>query len=257
MMTLVEAEVNKFNDPDLDSTDWNTVLNDLQRAINKLQVMRAVHKFERVSKEVMDMILQASMNGESTGKKIVAIKHTISDRDTLRTIELRYSIPWQDILDYNGITVAEFYSRKEIDIPFPLSVTRNATLGIAVFGDQSGSKILGTGLPNELSIDTDTNDLHVLSAEDNFLQAIRNISIAEHGDLPFYESYGLDLKIGEDYPTQVKDSMLQLKIADGFAADPRVKSVNITDIKRLDNAVTIGCSIEALTGQSVQVNTPL
>jgi LysM repeat protein len=248
----IEAEASKLEDSDFDAVDWGGILWSIQDAINNSQILNAVHKFERLSKEQMQALFAAQAAGESTGKIVVVVVHTIRQTDTLRSIELEYGVPWQDILDYNGMTANEFNTLEEIKIPIHVDVTSRASKEILVFGDQTGLNILGRDLPNEL-VEDSSGDLKVLEPVDAFAQAMDNLAKARRGDLPYYENWGLDLRLDEDWPAEAFDSALQLRVAQGFSADPRVKNVSVLEITRDGTAVKIRVEIEPLQGPSLIV----
>lgn len=250
--TSVEREMAKVEDPEYDATDWHGILHNIRVAVDELYKMKNIHTFERVSREHLSLIFTQFMEGDSSGKIIVNVTHTIRDFDTLRSIERLYGVDWVNILDHNKITTDEFAELDEIIIPVPIELSRRASKEIPVFGDQTGYNILGRDLPNELTEDNN-GDLKVLEPVETFAQGMKNLAVAQKGDLPYYEDWGLDLTVGEDWPADTYESVVQLRIAGGFAIDPRVREVRPLNITRQGVSVNAEVEIVPVFGESVTV----
>jgi hypothetical protein len=249
---LVDTERLKVMNPELDENqNWYDTLWNIQNSINQQQLMLAVHKFERISKEKMQALFTHSTVGESTGKSVKSVVHIKRDFDTLRILENQYGVAWQDILKFNSMTSADFENAKTILIPIPVDIENNANKDIPVFGDQEGLKILGTDLPIELIAD-DSGDLLVLNEQDSFAQLIKTISETEKGDFPFYENFGLQLQVGEQVPAEAVESMMQIKIFDGFKQDPRIKEVEIQSITQSNTSRNATVIIHPVVGEAIK-----
>ena len=249
----IERDAKKDANPDFHATNWDDLLWSIQEEINNLHVMGAIHMFERLSKVQMQALFAAQTRGESTGKIIVPIEHALRTFDTLRSLQLEYGVPWQDVLVYNNVAAKDFSSQATIKIPLPVDISSRAK-NIPVFGDQSERNILGRDLPNEL-IEDSSGDLKVLGPEDTFVQAMNNLAQTLKGDLAYYEEYGLDLRVGEDWPSEAYDAAIQLRISQGFQADPRVKALKVLDVLRQGVSLNIKVEIEALQGPAIIVST--
>jgi len=255
MYAAIERE---SQDDDLAVGDWLTALWQLQNAINKLTIASAIHRFERVTKDQMLALFRAQGEGKSTGKVILSIPHTLTAFDTLRSLELKYGVEYPEILQYNNLTSEEFETLQPgtmISIPVPVSILQK-TLDIPVFGDQTGENILGRDLPNAVVEGTD-GDLKVLEPRDSFVQAINNLSLSQFGDLPFYETYGLNLQAGGDLPRDAEDALAQINIINGFSNDPRIKTFELLDIVREQTALRISAQITPIKGEPITIPTAI
>ena len=243
-------------EPDFDpSIDWANILFRLQNTINNLYNIKAVHKFQRVSQEQMQSLFAAYINNESPGKIIVGFTHTLRSFDTLRSLEVQYGVPWQNILAYNNITASQFATQETINIPVPIDLSLRASNNIAVFGDQTNEAILGADFPNDIQEDS-TGDFKVLTPSETIKQGVQNLSTAQQGDLPFYESWGLNLILAEEVPSDTVESFLQLRILEGFSIDPRIDTVEVLETVKQGNTITISVQIKPIQGDNFNVAIP-
>lgn len=247
----------EITDPDYDPTiDWNDVLWKLQNSINNLQKAKTIERFQRVSRAQMESLFSAYINAESPGKIIVGFVHNIREFDTLRTLEIQYGVPWQNILAFNNITASEFETLTTIQIPVPIDLAIRASNDIAVFGDQTNDLILGKDFPNEIAEDTD-GDFKVLTTSETIKQGVQNLSVAQQGDLPFYENYGLNLELAQDVPADSVESFIQLRILEGFSIDPRIQAVEVLETTKTQNAVNVTVEIRPVQGENFNIPIPI
>jgi len=249
----VKIAMEQIANPQYDTNDWYGALWDIQNTINQLQVMANVHKFERVSQDQMKAIFTSFDNGTPSGKTVVSIAHTITDFDTLRSLEVKYGIPWQTILDFNNISPSDIATGMAIDIPVQVNIMPNASTQIAVVGDQSGLNILGADLPDEI-IDDGNGDLLVLDPLTSFQQAIDNLITTQKGELPYYEDYGVDLILPEQYPVEVQESMIQVRLNEALSAEPRIKQITILDVSKTGNTIQASLQVQPLVGEPINAN---
>lgn len=236
---------------DYDRTNWSEAIWRVQNAINRLRVAEKADRFERVTPEQMATIFRAYDAGQPTGKVVISVPHKITDRDTLRLLEWRYGTFYTRILTYNGLDAGSFYALAPgttIQIPVEADVT--TAKDVAVFGSQSGQNILGRDLPNVLAEGAD-GDLAVLEPVETFEQSMRNLALSIRGDVPFYETFGLDLQAGADYPQEAILSLVQVKVLNGFMQDPRVKNIDVLDVTREGNGLSVKVQIQPLQGGAV------
>jgi hypothetical protein len=73
------------------------------------------------------------------------------------------------------------------------------------------------------------------------------------GDVPFYETFGLDLEAGDDYPPETILSLVQVKVLNGFMQDPRVMNIDVLSVTRDGNSLSVGVQVQPLQGGSVFV----
>jgi Protein of unknown function (DUF2634)/LysM domain len=249
----VKISMDQIENPEYDSNDWYGALWGIQNTINQLQTMANVHKFERVSQDQMQAIFTSFDNGTPTGKTVVSIAHTITDFDTLRLIEVKYGIPWQNILDFNNMSPSDFVIGAVVNIPVQVNIMPEASTQIAVVGDQSGLNILGADLPDEI-IDDGNGDLLVLDPLSSFQQAVDNLITTPKGELPYYEDYGVDLILPEQYPVEAQESMIQVRLNEALSADPRIKEITILDVSKSGNTIQASLQVQPLVGEPINAS---
>ena len=253
MKATLEANAPAGDLADFDTTNWSDAIWQVQNAINQLRIAGAADRFERVTREQMQTIFRAYDAGEPTGKVVISVPHFVSDRDTLRLLEYRYGVAYDTILQYNGFSASSFYALAPgATILIPVEADVTTAKDIAVFGDQSGQNILGQDLPNQLSAGAD-GDLQVLAPVETFQQAMQNLALSIRGDVPFYETFGLDLQAGADYPPEAILSLVQVKVLNGFMQDPRVKNINVLSVTRNGGSLSVQVEIQPLQGETVFV----
>ncbi len=248
----VIVAASQAEDPDLDATDFSQTAANVETAISQLQTLLAAHRFERVSQSQLLAVFRAFDEGNATGKIIVPIDYTVSSADTWRSIEQRFGISWQAIADYNQMQSSDLTAGGVIQIPFPVVLTESVAKNILVFGDQSGYNILGADLPS--SVEALNGDLKVLEPKDSFAQHMQNMAVTDQGGLPFYESYGLDTGVGEDFPPDTVEATLQVKIASAITADPRVKEIEFLTVERdPENPTAVTASVQIVPLQGLPI----
>jgi hypothetical protein len=252
LYAAIEYQRERIPNADFDTVDWAGLLWQIQSQINQLQLMDSIEQFERMSESNMQALFNAITNGEPAGKITVSLTHTVSTIDTPRSLELKYGVPWQQILDYNHISSSDFKSQVTIQIPLPEELTPGPANGIPTFGDQSGYNILGTDIVDTLDIED--ADFLVLDPVDSFAQCMKHLTNSARGDQPFYETYGLDLVANEQNPQAAQNSVLQLKIQQGYSSDPRVRQVDVVSITKTGVALSMEVRITPLVGSSITQN---
>ena len=234
-------------DPDLVSDDYSGAIFQMQNAVNKLEIMKNVHKFEKVSKEQMQYLFSSYDAGLGGGKIIIDIEHIVTSYDTTRTIERKYNIPWSKIQDYNNIVPSQLYPTLVLRIPITINLNQVVIQDVPTFGSQQGNNILGTDLPNELEEDSE-GDLKVLSNEDSFLQSVKNAFAMLPGSLPYYEEVGFNPKLSDDYNAEERESILQLRILDALSGDKRVQDAEISDGVKQGVSLGFKLTVKAISG---------
>lgn len=256
MYTDIQREMAKSEHPAYDVTDWYGILTNIRRAIDALNRMKNVHMFEKVSKQQLDALFSAHSIDASTGKIVIGVEHTIAEYETLRSIERLYGVSWREILEYNDITAAEFEGVDTIIIPIPINNLRRATNNIMVFGDQTGLNILGKDLLEELA-DNEDADLKVLDPANSFKQNINHLSNSSKGTIPYYEDYGMDIDVGEDWGAEAYESIIQIRVMESLRKDPRVKEVRTPSLSRDGNKVNVTVEIVPFVGDAITLRRSL
>ena len=224
------AQADLIEDPELDAKNWSEILLSLQQAINALKVMAAIHQFEQMSKERVEAALLAYEQGIGGGKEFMPARYIVTGFDTWRSLEKKFGVSWEYILQYNCKQSSELVAGETLKIP-TLSAQQRSAGDVFVLGDHADELVLGRDLPNTLLVGSD-GDLFVLEPKESFQQSMNNRLLAERGELAFYESFGTDLMIGEDYPQEAFDSMMQLRVAESVTSDERVSGMSILDVSR-------------------------
>ena len=240
-------------DPDLSSNDYSGQIFAVQNAVNQLEVLDNIHKFERITKEQMQYIFSSFDQGLGGGKVIIDMEYTVASYDTTRTIERRFNISWTKIQDYNNILPSQLTAGTKIRIPIEIPISQIAIQDIPTFGDQQGNNILGTDLLNDLTEDPVTGDLAALSNEDSFQQSIQNYFDILPGSIPYYEDVGFDPKVSDDIGEQEKESILQLRIINVVSGDARIKNVDISDGVKEKTNLNFKLTVTAVSGNKTAI----
>ena len=250
--TDITREMNKSVHPAFEETDWYGILANLRTAIDVLNKMKNVHMFERVSKEQLDQLFSAHSIDASTGKIVFGITHNIASYETPRSIEVLYGVSWVDILEYNDITAEEFESLDTVIIPVPLERLKSATTNIMTFGDQAGLNVLGKDISETLEED-DTGDLKALAPAESFAQNINNLANSQKGSIQYYEDYGMDIDVGEDWAEEAYEGLIQIRIMSSLKKDPRVKEVQVPVLRRESNKIYAEVVIIPFVGDAITI----
>jgi hypothetical protein len=237
----------KDEDHDLLSDDYSGSTYQMQNAVNQLEVLKNIHKFERVTKEQLQYLFSSFDAGLGGGKIIVDIEHVVTSYDTTRTISQKYNIPWQIIQDYNNISPSQLVPASIIRIPVQIELSQLSLQDISTFGSQQGNNILGTDITNTLDADNG-GDLKVLSNEESFKQSIQNRLSMTPGSFPYYEEVGLDFKLNDESSIEERESVLQLRILNTLADDRKIQNVDITDGIRDKTSLNFSLIITAISG---------
>lgn len=111
LQAIIENHIALIEDPELDQVDWPRIMQKIEQSVNALQLLRSIHMFERMTKAQLEEIFRSqNMEGGGQGKVILTTTHEITKLDTPRTLEMKYGIAWEDILEYNNMTTDDFYS---------------------------------------------------------------------------------------------------------------------------------------------------
>jgi hypothetical protein len=241
-------------DPDLADNDYSGQIFAIQNAVNQLEVLDNIHKFEKITKEQMQYILSSFDSGLGDGKIIIDLEYTVTSYDTTRTIEQKFNLPWIKIQDYNNILPSQLIPLLKIRIPLEVPISQIALQNVPTFGDQQGNNILGTDLPNELKEDPISGDLAVLSNEESFKQSIQNYFTMLPGTIAYYEEVGFDPKVSDEHNEEERESILQLRIINILASDTRIKNVDISDGVKSGTNLNFALTITAVSGNKMVIS---
>jgi len=241
-------------DPDLVNNDYSGQIFAIQIAVNQLEILDNIHKFEKITKEQMQYLFSSFDAGLGGGKVVIDMEYTVTSYDTTRTIEQKLNIPWARIQDYNNILPSQLIPLMKIRIPIEIPISQIAIQDVPTFGDQQGNNILGTDFPNELVEDPVTGDLAVLSNEESFRQSVQNYFTMLPGSFPYYEEIGFDPKVSDEYNAEEQESILQLRIINTLSDDKRIRNIDITDGIKNDNAINFKLTITAVSGNKTAIS---
>jgi hypothetical protein len=241
-------------DPDLVNNDYSGQIFAIQIAVNQLEILDNIHKFEKITKEQMQYLFSSFDAGLGGGKVVIDMEYTVTSYDTTRTIEQKLNIPWARIQDYNNILPSQLIPLMKIRIPIEIPISQIAIQDVPTFGDQQGNNILGTDFPNELVEDPVTGDLAVLSNEESFRQSVQNYFTMLPGSFPYYEEIGFDPKVSDEYNAEERESILQLRIINTLSDDKRIRNIDITDGIKNDNAINFKLTITAVSGNKTAIS---
>jgi hypothetical protein len=255
-LNIIENKLSLLTDEDTDlvDNDYSGQIFALQNAVNQLEILDNVHKFEKITKDQMQYLFSSFDAGLGGGKVVIDMEYTLTSYDTTRTIEQKLNIPWARIQDYNNILPSELVPLLKIRIPIEILINQLAIQEIPTFGDQQGNNILGTDLPNELTEDPITGDLAVLSNEESFKQSVQNYFTMLPGSLPYYEEVGFDPKVNDDHGAEERESVLQLRIINALADDKRIKNVDISDGVKAGTNLNFDITITAVSGNKTAIS---
>jgi hypothetical protein len=241
-------------DPDLAANDYSGQIFAIQSAVNQLEILDNIHKFEKITKEQMQYLFSSYDAGLGGGKIVIDMEYLVTSYDTTRTIEQKLNIPWVKIQDYNNILPSQLVPLLKIRIPIEVPISQIAIQDIPTFGDQQGNNILGADLPNELTEDPISGDLLVLSNEESFKQSIQNYFTMLPGSFPYYEEVGFDPKVSDEHNEEERDSILQLRIINTLSDDKRIKNVDISDGVKAGTNLNFALTITAVSGNKTAIS---
>ena len=257
--TILNTLQNKLSlliddDVDLVDNDYSGQILAIQNAVNQLEILDNIHKFEKITKDQMQYVFSSFDAGLGGGKIIIDIEYTVASYDTTRTIEQKFNVPWIKIQNYNNILPSQLTALTKIRIPIEIPIGQITNQDVPTIGDQQGNNILGTDFPNELKEDPVSGDLMVLSNEDSFLQSIQNYFAILPGTIPFYENVGFDPRVSDDFSKEERESMIQLRIIDAISGDARIKNADISDGVKTETKLTFNLTITAVSGNKTTIS---
>ncbi len=232
---------------EFDTTNYSDILIRLTTFRRNIIRLQNANKFLRLSKE--GFALQAT---SSTGKKVEII-HTVKDYETPFSIVQQYGVSLDDVLNKNNITTADFTAGLQLKVDIDPSQGLNQIYdNIPSYGDQSGSLVFGSDLPNTLAVDTN-GDLIALSPEDTLAQGINNRTQTKQGDYPLVSDFGLSPLVGSEIPNDLTNALYIKEIENSLAQDSRIASIDDLQFTRKGNAINITCQITAINNKNLSI----
>lgn len=203
--------------------DFNGYVKSIEDNIVSLEKKKYRYRFDRMNEAEFEMVLRRDSEGNLT----VALDYQIKQYDTLRSISLEFDVNETTILNYNGMTLQDFWDKRErneiIKIPKYLKqADRTIYENLAVYDSHSGKSAWGKDLDNNLTVVN--GKLKILSHEETLKQGLLNM-MDEYGAIPFFEEYTFDPDWGRDYPKDFLELFTKIKMERRLSLDPRVQEV--------------------------------
>lgn len=239
------------DDQEYGSQNIYDLITKADEAFRQLKVLDCVHEFMGTTKNIMDAQFTAVENGNRSGAYTI-LNYQKADYETPRSLEMKFGVPAQTILDFNHMTMDVFDRASIVQIPMPDTIA--PANSVFVTGDQSGNGALGRDISN--SGDFVDGDFEVLSPEDTLAQTVGNILGSERGDIPFYEKAGLPARAGSDLQDEELLPMIQQDIVTALDADSQTLSVDEVTVVRQGNGVSASVRM-SVGGQTVVQNMPI
>jgi len=205
-----------------DKVNFSAILHNLYLARTNIEHYNNAHKWFRLSKE--DFIKQMVYSLANTVEQL----HIVKEYETPLSIAEKYKVTLESILKKNNITTSEFTPGRIIKIETSNLSQKEIYQKIMTYGDQTNDLVFGNDFPNEITVDGQ-GDLFAIESSETLKQGINNIINSDIGSYPMEPSFGVDRLIGNEMPTELRENMISVRIAETVEADKRIKA--ITDIK--------------------------
>lgn len=207
----------------LNDFDFNSYIKEIEDRIAAATKKRYRYRFDRMNETEFEQVLRRDSEGNLT----VALEHKIKQNETLRDISLKYNVAENVILNFNAITIQNFWDKRErndiINIPiFLKEAERTIYENLSVYDSHSGKSAWGKDLSNDLKVID--GKLKILNNEDTLKQGLLNI-MGEYGAIPFFEEFTFDPDWGRDYPKDFLEFFTKVKMERRLSLDPRVQEV--------------------------------
>lgn len=234
--------------------DFVTALATAEEGLRQVKRLQSLHRFVKTDPATLDGLLSAIDSGQTDLPTTRVITHQKSGWETPRSLEYLYGVPADQILSFNDLAMDQFDAATEILIPLPSTSLTPMDNGL-IFGPQTDDLFCGTDVAPDLHIGND-GDLVKLSPLDTVKQTVQNVMSSEYGDIPFYETTGLDHYAGSDYTTDVVQQMLQYNVANLLAQDTRIAEVLSITVTKEQNAVLVSTKVRLQNSKEITVTTP-
>lgn len=210
--------------------NYSNMLTKLYAVKRIVERMLSAHKFYRLTKIEFAMKLDGKFEGN------VIIEHVIKDYETPQSIAKQYGITLEQLLKNNNEITTNFEPGSTLKIEVDHLNLHSVYSDVPVFGSQVDRNIFGVDLTNDLKNDG-RKDLHTIKYEDCLRQGIINRVTTEIGGYPLIEDFGLYNIVGTEFPPDLRDAMMSIKLIYQLEGDPRIDTIDRIGITTKENSV--------------------
>ncbi len=173
------------------------------------------------------------------------VDHVVSARDTVASLEARYSARWEDVLELNRLTPDEAMT-PGVTLKIPTQRINGPRYidGLPTFGSQAGRAAWGGDVTMDLAVDGD-GALVVLTGPDVLVQGVQML----------YDELAAQLfDDASPLPGTTGDNLIARKMVQALLSDRRMLAVTTVDVSRADAAVSVRLDVRPInTSQTVPV----
>lgn len=153
------------------------------------------------------------------------------------------------ILEFNDLVyadiLAEGFDGRPLLVPQTVTPDSGRLASNFVLDAQSGIKVLGRDLPNELEVVD--GDLKLLDYTDTFTQSIENMLFTTEGSYPEEGEYGSRVKMmASNTPADLAGGMVEVEALRATMKNPRVSSVGNNKASLSGDKVSITMDVKAI-----------
>ena len=223
-LRLKKAEIRSKVTDEYDKINYSQILIELS---NIERYLIRSQRIERFLKSTQDSIERTNT---------LTIEHTVKQYETPLMIARKYSVDISEILRMNNITSDQMTAGVKIKIEVPFTQSQvNADL-IPVYGDVSGSNILGKDFVNPLK-PNNKGDVSAYDPINTVRETVGNRITTKTGEYPLYPDFGLSGIVGEELEQEIANALLAVKITEALEKDPRISVV--TDVSFSEDRANI------------------
>lgn len=231
----------------LDNLEYFDVVESIEDAYNTLCMLEKYGKFSRTG---------VGANGYSSGQQISTSLHQGQTMEDM-TGSFGFDNPdnqWADIAIKNAMAETSYTTSGSGKISIPLNSKNNSITVNGVVDYQSTYSAYGKDVNRKITI-KDT-DLLVLGYKETMVQSAEILSGMAKGDNPEFKEDGIDPYMiyntatsGTSYPSIIR------QIISTFGKDDCFSSVEISDIKKDQDMVSMDIDVITVLGDTISTNT--
>lgn len=242
-ITIAKTEVQQTDE--FDTINYADVLSKLYLFKSIINKMINIHKYFKMSKEAF---VKSSENKTS---KRIEVTHIVKDYESAQTIANLYGITIEEILIKNNILTTGIIAGMELKVEIKNS---NALITIydeiPTYGSQQGQLVLGVDISNDLTLNGD-GDFQSLNNLETIKQGVLNRISTPKGGYPLVNDFGLEIQPGADLPSDLKDSMILIKVVNQIEQDSRISKIENVNVKRSQNSITIEAIMKTINNETL------
>lgn len=189
--------------------------------------------------EFLRVIATGGLSQRST--PTTTITHVVSATDTERTIEERYTVRFEDVLEANNLLPDEaLFPGQKLAIPVAAVNGPRFIDGLPTFDNQVGARAWGADL--DLDLNMVDGDLAVIAGADVLVQGVRVLQEQTAAEL---------LDATGEIPGVSAQTIIARKMEQTVLSDARIESVPRLDVRREDAAVVVSMDVRAINTRDV------